>query len=192
MAINPESQMGLVLSYFKQNPNRTIDHPEIVDWVTKEWQKRTGKVFRDPDRAIRKLHEMGLLIKVGKGRYRYDPNLAQEETTYEFTEQQKRDIFAKDNYTCVVCGATKTSGAELHADHIKPKDKGGINTVDNGQTLCSQCNNLKKNYNLTELFKRNFIKLYKQAEKKDDHVIMAFCRDILAVYAQHKIDDHIH
>ncbi len=43
------------MEFFKNNPNRNIEHPEIVDWVNKEYTKRTGKVFRDPDRQIRQL-----------------------------------------------------------------------------------------------------------------------------------------
>jgi hypothetical protein len=46
-------QSNLIMAYFKKNPNRNIGHPEIVDWVVAEYKKRTGKVFRDPDRAIR-------------------------------------------------------------------------------------------------------------------------------------------
>ncbi|PJB50739.1 MAG: HNH endonuclease, partial [Candidatus Brennerbacteria bacterium CG_4_9_14_3_um_filter_43_9] len=30
-----------------------MKHPEVVDWVVFTYKKRTGKVFRDPDRAIR-------------------------------------------------------------------------------------------------------------------------------------------
>ena len=32
----------------RKDPNRNIPHPEIVDWVTAEYKKRTGQVFRDP------------------------------------------------------------------------------------------------------------------------------------------------
>lgn len=32
----------------------------------------------------------------------------------------------------------------MHVDHIIPKDKGGLATLDNGQTLCSICNFRKK------------------------------------------------
>jgi len=45
-----------------------------VDWATSEWLKRTGKVFRDPDRGIRKLYQNGYLIKINKGIYLYNPN----------------------------------------------------------------------------------------------------------------------
>ena len=56
------SQEELIMEYFKKNPRREIKHPEIVDWVVAEYKERTGGVFRDPDRAIRKLHQEGKLV----------------------------------------------------------------------------------------------------------------------------------
>jgi hypothetical protein len=43
------SQEDLIKEFFINNPMRDIKHPEVVDWVVKEWKKRTGEVFRDPD-----------------------------------------------------------------------------------------------------------------------------------------------
>lgn len=51
------SQADLIMEYYKKHPKREIPHPEIVDWVVVEYKKRTGEVFRDPDRAIRKLSQ---------------------------------------------------------------------------------------------------------------------------------------
>lgn len=50
------TQSEILIEFFQRNPNRDIPHPEAVDWSTKEFKKRTGKVFRDPDRGIRKMH----------------------------------------------------------------------------------------------------------------------------------------
>ena len=36
---NSSSQLNLLMEFFKQNPNRDIPHPEIVDWATDEWKK---------------------------------------------------------------------------------------------------------------------------------------------------------
>src|SRR3989344_1521643 len=67
-------KMHLIMEYFKKHPKKEIPHPEIVDWVVTEFKKRTGKVFRDPDRGIRKLSQDGQLIKIKKGVYKYDPD----------------------------------------------------------------------------------------------------------------------
>ena len=52
----------------------------------------------------------------------------------------RHEVFKRDNYTCVECGARKDDGATLHVDHIVPVSKGGSDELDNLQTLCSDCN----------------------------------------------------
>ena len=58
-----KTQLSFLLDYYKDRPGIDIKHPEIVDWATNEFRKKTGKVFRDPDRGIRRLHQDGFLIK---------------------------------------------------------------------------------------------------------------------------------
>ena len=186
-----QSQLDLLLEFFKQHPNQDIAHPEIVDWATQEWRKRTGSVFRDPDRGIRSLHQKGYLIKVSKGVYRYDPQHATHKKQEDFTEKQKQEIFARDNFQCVICGQGRKQGFELHADHIKPKHLGGKATIENGQTLCSQHNFLKKNLQQTETGKKMFIRLYEVARQQGDKKLEKFCLDVLKVYDQHNINGHI-
>ena len=142
-------QEDLLIEFFKNNPNRDINHPEVVDWVTTQYKIRVGKVFRDPDRGIRKLAQSGFLIKVAKGVYKYDPSLVKQRELEDFTTAQKKIILKRDNYKCVICGRGIKDGVELHVDHIKPKDLGGKATIENGQTLCSQHNFLKKNFKQT-------------------------------------------
>lgn len=52
----------------------------------------------------------------------------------------RHEVFKRDNYTCVECGARKEDGATLHVDHKIPVSKGGTDELDNLQTLCSKCN----------------------------------------------------
>jgi len=185
------TQLDLIMEFFKKNPNRDIHHPEIVDWVVAEYNKRTGKVFRDPDRGIRRLHQDGLLIKMGKGIYRYDPNVAEKRKLEDFTEAQKEEIMKRDNYRCVICGRGLADGVELQVDHIKPKDKGGKAEIENGQTLCAQHNFQKKNYKQTESGKRYFIHLYEAAKKNNDRALQGFCAQILEVYERNNVNGHI-
>ena len=69
------NQKQLILSYYQARPRQSIQHKDAVDWSVNAWHKLTGTVFRDPDRAIRSLYQEGILIKDGKGVYRYDPDL---------------------------------------------------------------------------------------------------------------------
>lgn len=60
-----------------------------MDWVVAEYKKRTGEVFRDPDRAIRMLSQGGKLIKIKKGVYKYDPDFVTNRELEDFTPEQK-------------------------------------------------------------------------------------------------------
>ena len=188
---NNQSQLDLLMEYFKKNPRRNISHPEIVDWATKEWLSRTGKVFRDPDRGIRSLAERGTLVKIAKGVYRYDPDLVLQKELEDFTPAQKEEIMKRDNYRCVVCGKTTKDGVELQVDHIIPRAQGGKATIDNGETLCAQHNFLKKNFSQTEFSKKLFIGYYEMAKKNNDERMQEFFKQILLVYEKYDVDSHI-
>lgn len=184
-------QQDLIIEFFKKNPNRDIKHPEVVDWVVVTHKKRTGKVFRDPDRAIRKLSQTGFLIKIAKGVYRYDPEKVKQLKLYDFTATQKKAILERDGHKCVVCGKGFKDGVELHVDHIKPKDRGGEATIENGQVLCGPHNYQKKIFNQTETGKKMFIRLYELVKKEKNKELVKFCADILETYEQHDINGHI-
>ena len=184
-------QSDLIMEYFKKHPRKEIKHPEIVDWVVAEYKKKTGKVFRDPDRAIRMLSQDGKLIKIKKGVYKYDPDFITNRELEDFTPEQKEAIFKRDGYKCVICGRGLKDGVEIHADHIKPKDLGGKAEIENGQTLCAQHNFQKKNYKQTETGKKMFIRLYELAKKYNDAKLKNFCADILTEYEKHGINCHI-
>jgi len=185
------TQKELLMEFFENNPNRDVEHPEVVDWVTEEYKKRTGQIFRDPDRGIRQLSQSGFLQKVKKGVYRYDPKLVKKRDLEDFTPFQKNAILKRDNYKCVICGKGKAEGVELHVDHIKPKDLGGKAKIENGQTLCSQHNFLKKNLKQTETGKKMFIRLYDLSKKEGNNELLYFCTRILEVYEENNINGHI-
>jgi hypothetical protein len=46
----------------------------------------------------------------------------------EVSDSLRYDILNRDNFTCVICGASSRQGARLHIDHIIPVSKGG-NTI---------------------------------------------------------------
>lgn len=50
-------------------------------------------------------------------------------------------IAQRDGCRCVYCGATaESSGSHLHLDHLRPRSKGGEDTVTNLVTACRRCN----------------------------------------------------
>lgn len=48
----------------------------------------------------------------------------------------RKQVFERDGYRCLHCGATE----KLCADHIIAEIKGGPTTLENLQTLCRSCN----------------------------------------------------
>ena len=63
------SQKSLIMEYYKSRPNQDVKHVDSVDWALREWKEQTGTDLRDPDRAIRLLHQEGMLIQISKGVY---------------------------------------------------------------------------------------------------------------------------
>lgn len=179
------------MEYFHKYPNKNLKHGPVVDWVTEQYLKKNPDPPRDPWRAIRKLHQEGKLIKISKGVYRYDPDYVKEIELFDFPPKVKEDIFKRDNYKCVVCGRGRKDGVEICADHIRPKDKGGDNSFNNGQTLCMEHNLMKKNYSQTEAGKRYFIKIYKEASANGDDKMIKFCKEVFDIYDKYRINGHI-
>ncbi|MBI5573360.1 MAG: HNH endonuclease [Elusimicrobia bacterium] len=186
-----KSISDLIMEYFKKHSNQDLEHGPVVDWVEKQYLGQYNKKPRDTWRGIRKLHQEGILIKVKKGIYRYDPKYIKKVELFEFPPDIKEAIFKRDNYKCVACGRSREDGVEICADHRIPKDCGGINTINNGQTLCMRCNLLKKNYGQTEMGKRLFIKIYEDSVKKNEEKMINFCKDVFDVYDKHQINGHI-
>ena len=58
----------------------------------------------------------------------------------EISDSLRYDILSRDNFKCVICGASANQGAKLHVDHIIPISKGGKSTPENLRTLCERCN----------------------------------------------------
>lgn len=63
------------------------------------------------------------------------------------SDKLRYQVLKRDNFKCCACGASpaKDPSVELHIDHIIPWSKGGENTAENLQTLCSKCNLGKSN-----------------------------------------------
>ncbi|MDD2717723.1 MAG: DEAD/DEAH box helicase family protein [Candidatus Wallbacteria bacterium] len=62
----------------------------------------------------------------------------------ELTEQDKEKVLMRDGYKCLCCGAEKSRQCRLQVDHIRPFRISGDTSFENSQTLCRECNAIKK------------------------------------------------
>lgn len=61
-------------------------------------------------------------------------------------------VFQRDEWRCVSCGKDPVNhGVILHVDHIDPRSKGGVDRLENYQTLCNICNLGKSNRDNTDI-----------------------------------------
>jgi len=58
----------------------------------------------------------------------------------KMTPQLRYEVIRRDGHRCRCCGASVSTGAVLHVDHIIAVALGGQTAIDNLQTLCSACN----------------------------------------------------
>lgn len=56
------------------------------------------------------------------------------------TASMRYEVLRRDNFRCVLCGASAGDGVQLHVDHIVPLAKGGKTELSNLRTLCDRCN----------------------------------------------------
>ena len=81
------------MAYFKKEPSNCNISPSRNSRLgnTRMVENEQAKsLFNRPDRGIRSLAEHGLLIKVAKGIYRYDPDLVSQKRTGRFYSRPKK------------------------------------------------------------------------------------------------------
>ena len=181
----------LILEFFEDRPSEEFRPGSVVDWVTPRYSEEHSEPPRDVPRAIRRLAQKRKLIRVRYGIYKYNPNQAKKIKSQDFSPTVRQAIHKRDNYRCVVCGLGENDGVDIAVDHIIPLDNNGTNDIANGQTLCTQHNNMKKNYSRTEAGKRYFIKIYEVAMRSNDEKIIAFCESVFNAYDEHGVNGHI-
>lgn len=55
----------------------------------------------------------------------------------------RKAVFARDNKLCQVCIKQDRLTPATEVDHIIPKSQGGIDAMDNLQSICSNCHKVK-------------------------------------------------
>ncbi len=154
---------AIAREYFEAHANQDVAQEEITAHI-----RSLRPDAQDPWRTVRKLYQDGYLIKVRKGVYRREPGHQGQAADEHFTEAVRKQIYERDHFHCIVCGNGPHNGHELHADHIKPRQLGGLSTPENGQTLCSECNLLKKTYGIYDFYAHLVVRLEEKARAAKD------------------------
>lgn len=186
----PGGMGGVALDFYLDRPDQEIEHDDAVDAIVGAVWKRLKKNCKDPDREIRKLHELGILQKIRKGVYKLDPLAIRSRSNEEFSAETKLAAMERDSFRCRFCGMGTENGVDLQVDHIKPRKFGGSDDLENAQVLCGFHHNLKKTQNAVLTGRAYFEKMRESAKKShgdsaENAKLVAFCDDVLAVYDRH-------
>ena len=108
-----------------EDTNRLLHLDEIIIFLRRVLSKIRGVSF---------VYDASLICKARKSK------VSGKRKRTHIPRGLRKEVFKRDNYKCVECGASKEDGATLHVDHKIPVSKGGTDELDNLQTLCSKCN----------------------------------------------------
>ena len=78
--------------------------------------------------------------RLGSKRTKKRPSAKKSKERSKMTKSMRYDIMRRDNFHCVLCGATTNDGKQLVVDHIIPIAKNGKTIESNLRTLCVDCN----------------------------------------------------
>lgn len=121
---------------------RFLNRRRPDQWLPPSLQNRINHTFRWIDKLCSLVPDSALHIEVGKfdAAKMINPEINgidyQHGQTYGFYDE-RYFVFARDNYTCQVCGKAKDKILQTH--HIVYRSNGGTNRVDNLITVCTDC-----------------------------------------------------
>lgn len=121
---------------------RFLNRKREKKWLPPSLQNRINHTFNWIDKFSALVPNFALHIEVGKfdTAKMINPDINgvdyQHGQTYGFFDE-RYFVFARDNYTCQVCGKSKDKILQTH--HIIYRSNGGTDRVDNLITVCTDC-----------------------------------------------------
>mgnify|MGYP001163911385 CR=1 FL=1 len=192
---NKKTKKQYILDFFKNHPGKKYKLKEIDEIVKAEYQKNTGSIDIYVNRSVRALGTQGyipelegVIEKPDRGSYLFRSGEGRLKPKSPFKQNVKEKIKKRDNYQCQWCKTKETNLDPLAIDHIIPEDKGGKGVLENGITLCTICNNRKKNLNASTFGKNMFEKYLVISKKNNDTKAVNFLKAILDIYKEHGLE----
>ena len=190
----PKTKAGSLTHYFKQflleqphdgwwsQPqaqafcNVKVANDGGVGWNTKKGGKKnpdgTPTTYGDPGRTLEKIrtetYDECWDNQTGKkdGPFRLNLEKYSQFTgstkCHTFAEKDKKEILKRANGRCELCGYK----GKLEIDHFVPREKGGESTLQNGNALCSRCNDRKCNKDPNQFMMEEFARIKKYFESR--------------------------
>lgn len=183
-------KLEFVVAWFRAHELEKFTNRQLETELRRDYKKATGKVFGDPNRTARKLHELGRLQRSPKGRtqyFWYDSHLDNVGEIEEFTDEEKSAILEKYDYCCAVCSKGAADGVKVSVGYAVSVKRGGKLDIANGRVLCPRHKFILETAQDSEVSAANFRKIrreFPQIGKTSSKGIMFWeeFADLLAKY----------
>lgn len=142
-----ESQVQYYEKRLKEMPLKVLKKHDIINREGNLVYLNVKKLSFEQKSQLKMLCEKSLrefIVKKGLGIWDY-----RLLDTDPIPDSLRYRVLKESDGRCALCGTTKKD-RPLDVDHIKPKSKGGKNTYENLQVLCSKCNRSKGNKDDTD------------------------------------------
>ena len=141
---NPEKIRAYQQKWREENPDKIRiskkkwreKNPDKIRAYNKEYQRKP----EDPDKKSERNRNYWKENPEKKREYDRNRRARKQRAEGNFTSREFNQLCEQYDYRCLMCGKKK---AKLTADHVIPLVKGGVNTIDNIQPLCTRCNSSK-------------------------------------------------
>jgi hypothetical protein len=157
-------KLEFVIGWFEAHELERFTNRQLELELRRDYKKATGKVFGDPTRTARKLHELGRVQRSPKGRtqyFWYDSKLDQTWEIEVFTEDERTAILEKYDYQCAVCKKGASDGIKVTVGYAVSVKRGGKLDIDNGRVLCPRHKFILETAQDSDVSASNFRKLRK-------------------------------
>ena len=186
-------KLEFVMQWFLSHEPERFTNRQLETALRRDYKKVTGKVFGDPTRTARKLHELGRVQRSPKGKLQYfwyDSKLDNVAEVELFTEEEKIIILEKYDYQCAVCNKGVADGLKVTVGYAVSVKRGGKLDIANGRVLCPRHKFILETAQDSEVSAANFRKLRKDFPQigKTSARGMKFWEEFLDLLIRHGID----
>lgn len=158
-------KLDFVMQWFRSHELEKFTNRQLETALRRDYKKLADKVFGDPTRTARKLHELGRVQRSPKGRtqyFWYDSKLDNVGEMEVFSEDEITIILEKYDYQCAVCKKGAADGIKVTVGYAVSVKRGGKLDVANGRVLCPRHKFILETAQDSEVSAVNFRKLRKE------------------------------